>query len=113
MALYLKHEFRKAFSRHETWIALVLCAGLAVAAFLEMLFSGITEFFRETSSSPEYKSMLCVSGFGSIAVLFFVPLLASVPAACSYAEEKTGHAEAVLLTRGSRRNYYFSKAIDY
>ena len=75
------------------------------AFFVNVIY---TPFF-EYGATPENKSMIWESWIGQVAVLFFIPVMATFPAACSYFEEKRRNCTGLIQIRSGRKQYYFCK----
>ena len=120
-----RHEMKKIFSRWEVWGVLAVCCLLALAAFAEVqgatlikgymnpIYDIVPEakgIYLEMADSPEMGGMLYLSMIGQIVLIFLLPLLAAVPAACSYVEEKKSRTNMLLIAKGGHARYYWSKA---
>lgn len=120
-----RHEMKKIFSRWEVWGVLAVCCLLALAAFAEVQGTTLMRGYKHTTydvvpeakgiylelaDSPEMGSMLYLSMIGQIALIFLLPLLAAVPAGCSYVEEKKSRVNVLLIAKGGHVRYYWSKA---
>lgn len=104
---------------------LAVCCLLALAAFAEVQGATFTRGYKhptydivpeakgiylELADSPEMGSMLYLSMVGQIALIFLFPLLAAVPAALSYVEEKKSRTNVLLIAKGGHARYYWGKA---
>ena len=104
----MRVEFQRLFRQRELWIALIACALVALAGLIE---STRNLRFRvyETISSAERHTLLNTS-MGTLAVVFFIPMLAALSNATSYVSERRNNAVSVLLPRCGARAYYWGKA---
>lgn len=100
-------EFKKMWSNRLTWYAFAAGAVLALVAF----WSSVNMVGTSYGQTPENISMLWNSGVGTMMLLFFTPLLATFPAACSYYEETTKKTACLIIVRGTRTCYYWDKLI--
>ena len=100
-------ELKKVWMNRLTWTAVLASTVLAVLAFV------IAVFFEQNNAIgvlPEHVTLLYESGIGQMMLFLLLPVLASLPAACSWYEEKRNNAVCLTLARISRSKYYVSKA---
>jgi len=112
MNSYIKCEFKKMFKRNEWLYALAIGILFAVFGLMAKTNDAYKNVFNllSTIESPTQSAMTHTAGVIDLLVCL-LPMLVSLPCAWFYHEEMSNHSISVLLTRGTLKQYLFSKAI--
>lgn len=109
MLYIIRLEFKKAWHNTLTWLAAlvgVFCAVLSLLVDVVLEHASLGRGIQ-----PEQVSLLAGSSIGTVLDGIFIPVLAALPAACSYFEEKRNGIVNHILTRTTRRAYFSGKAL--
>lgn len=113
----MKYEFKSMAAQPEFLAVLVLGCLFSLLGFYSEDYGDYGGFrfvmvcFSPLSPAPEYGSLLYSNVFGRMLYQFMCPIMASIPAACSYYREKKNHMDALLIPAFGRGNYIGAKLL--
>ncbi len=111
MIALMKYEIKKLYYKRETWIVLIACVVLAVAALFESTsYRSYMADSSQTESAIE-TSMLYLSGIGNLTFICFVPLFCGIICAEVFWEENKNHSIIIVVTRTNYSKYHVVKLI--
>ena len=104
------NEYKKAFSRPEIYIVILMGGLVAVFALVEMASSNYFTL-RADSYFSAYQASLALGGnMAELFAIFLLPLFAVLPYSDSYFAEKKSGVHIAGLTRQGRFRYFTGKA---
>ena len=104
------NEYKKAFSRPEIYIVILLGALVAVFGLMEMASDHIF-ILRFDIYFSAYQTSMALSGYiAEFFAIFLLPLFAVLPYSDSYFGEKRSGVHIACLTRQCRMRYFANKA---
>ena len=104
------NEYRKAFSRPDIYIVILVGFGVAILGLIEMS-SGSSFTLRIDEYFSAYQATLALGGnIAELFAIFLLPLFAILPYADSYFVEKRSGVHIVSLARQGRFGYFMGKA---
>ena len=108
----LKYEFKSMLSRKES-LAVLVIGTLFSLIFLVNTDDGLhfVPYYWELGNSPEWVSLLYVNVYGKLLYQFLCPIMACIPAACSYFNEKRKHIDALIIPAVGRARYIGAKML--
>ena len=102
-------ERKKLMQRKELYVAILICAIIAVAAFVEEAVSMLQMDYGSRYSSIQTAMISGNSAIGQMVIICLIPILASIPFADTYNLEKKAGMICLHITRETAKSYLYSK----